>query len=98
MNANLVELTARLLETGGLRHTPAGLPSLQLRLAHRGPQTEAGRPRQVECEVEGQVFGELATRMATLDAGVELACKGFLDRKSARNPQLVLHVTEYEID
>lgn len=68
-----------------------------MRLAHAGAQTEAGRERLVECEVEAQVFGELAARMATLENGMTIGCKGFLDRKSARNPQLVLHVTEFDI-
>jgi primosomal replication protein N len=35
--------------------------------------------------------------MAKLAQGDGIVCKGFLDRKSARNPQLVLHVTEFEL-
>jgi primosomal replication protein N len=97
VSINRVELTARLLESDGLRHTPSGLPVLQLRLMHASPQTEAGRERQVECEVEAQVFGDLAARMAKLAQGDGIVCKGFLDRKSARNLQLVLHVTEFEL-
>lgn len=96
MASNRVELSARLVQSEGLRHTPAGLPVLQLRLMHESEQMEAGRGRPVVCEVEARVFGELAARMARLAPGDGLVCRGFLDRKGARDPRLVLHVTEYQ--
>ncbi len=97
MGVNRVELTARLAANDGLRYTPAGLPVLQLRLDHGSTQQEAERSRQVECEMEAVLFGPLAVRAATVAPGSSLHCRGFLDRKSARNPQLVLHVTEFEL-
>ena len=97
MLANRLEIAGRLVEAGGLRHTPSGLPSLQLRLNHVSEQIEAGQRRQVECEVEAVAFGEAASCLATLASGTGLRLVGFLDRRSARNPQPLLHVTGYEL-
>lgn len=94
---NRLEIAGRLVGIGGLRHTPAGLPSLQLRLSHVSEQTEAGHRRKVECEVEALAFGEAATALAGLASGTGLRLSGFLDRRSARNPQPLLHVTGYEL-
>jgi primosomal replication protein N len=96
VDVNRIELTARLIASDGLRHTPSGMPVLQWRLAHGSEQLEAGHSRQVECELDAVLFGPLAVQAATLAAGSGLNCQGFLDRKGARNPQLVLHVTRFE--
>ncbi len=95
MRANHLEIVGRIVMSGGLRHTPAGLPSLQLKLAHTSEQSEAGHRRRVECEVEALAFGGAATALAGLPSGSQVGLTGFLDRRSARNPQPVLHVTGY---
>jgi primosomal replication protein N len=51
----------------------------------------------VECEVDALAFGETATALATLARGTALRLTGFLDRRSACNPQPLLHVTGYEL-
>jgi len=92
---NRVELAGRLAETSGLRYTPAGLASLQLRLEHRSTQREAGRERPVACDLEALAFGEVAQALSGIAPGEGLRLTGFLERKSARNPQTVMHVTEF---
>lgn len=95
--ANRVELTGQILETSGLRYTPAGLPTVQMRLAHGSEQGEAGRMRQVVCEIEAIAFGDIASKLSQGQIGTQLSVSGFLDRKSPRSSLLTLHVTDYEL-
>ncbi|NWG85909.1 MAG: primosomal replication protein N [Hydrogenophilaceae bacterium] len=95
--ANRIELTGQILETSGLRFTPAGVATVQMRLAHGSEQSEAGRLRQVVCEVEAIAFGETARKLSQSPIGVQLSVTGFLDRKSPRSSLLTLHVTDYEL-
>ena len=48
---NKLELSARVLECEPLRHTPAGLPALEMVLAHESEVIEAGHPRRVELTI-----------------------------------------------
>lgn len=95
--ANRLDLSGVLVEVGALRHTPAGLPSLELRLSHVSEQIEAGCRRRVAFEIDALAFGEVATALAQLASGTALRLTGFLDRRSVRNPQPLLHVTGYEL-
>ena len=95
--ANRVELSGQVLETSGLRHTPAGLPTVQMRLAHGSEQGEAGRMRQVVCEIEAIAFGDIAGKLGQCQIGSQISVTGFLDRKSPRSSLLTLHVTDYEL-
>jgi primosomal replication protein N len=97
VSANAVTLAGALAHVEPLRHTPAGLPLLQFRLAHKSLQIEAGFKRQVECEVNCVALGEAATRLSRLKAGVELSVTGFLNRKNRLSAQLVLHANQTEI-
>ena len=97
MNVNRVELAGRVLEHGGLRRTPAGLARLELRIRHESSQCEAGRERPVACEAEVLCFGEVAERLARVAPGSSLGLIGFLDRRGARDPRPILHVTEFEL-
>jgi primosomal replication protein N len=90
-------LTVRLAGSDGLRHTPSGLPTLRLRVAHGSQQQEGGRSRAVEIETEVVAFGDTAQRLARLPMGEEARLSGFLDRRGAKNPMLELHVTEFEL-
>lgn len=73
------------------------MPVLQIKLKHGSEQNEAGKHRRVECEVAAQAFGEIAAKLAAapIEANINLA--GFLDRTSVRNPQPMLHITEFEL-
>jgi primosomal replication protein N len=79
-----------------LRHTPAGIPSVEFRLEHRSEQDEAGGRRQVEAEIGAVAFQAQARLLAQCAAGRELKVEGFLCAKSRRSKKLVLHVTNIE--
>jgi primosomal replication protein N len=81
-----------------LRYTPAGVPVLNFRLAHRSQQTEAKHARAVELEALAVAIGEVAQRLAALPEGQRLTLTGFLANRSRRSTQVVLHVNEFEIE
>ena len=87
----------RLAGSDGLRHTPSGLPTLRLRVAHASQQSEGGSNRAVEIETEVVAFGDTARRLARLPMGERARLSGFLDRKGVKYPTLELHVTEFEL-
>jgi primosomal replication protein N len=91
---NAVALNGELAAIEPLRHTPAGIPLINFKLAHKSRQVEAGFKRQVECEMNGVAMGEVALAMARLAAGEEVHLSGFLNRKNRMSTQLILHVTE----
>ena len=93
MDDNAVSLRGTLAEIEPLRHTPAGLPLVNFKLAHRSTQVEAGYKRQVECDVTCVAMGEAATLLARLKQGAHLIVTGFLNRKNRMSAQLVLHAT-----
>jgi primosomal replication protein N len=96
-DANAVSLRGTLASIEPLRHTPAGLPLLQFKLAHRSVQIEAGYKRQVECDVNCVAMGEAATSLSRITAGAEVKVTGFLNRKNRMSTQLVLHATQTEL-
>jgi len=97
VDANAVSLAGELAETEPLRHTPAGLPLLNFRVAHKSLQVEAGYRRQVECEVTCVALGDAAMQLSRARAGTEVRVTGFLNRKNRMSTQLVLHATSTEI-
>lgn len=94
MALNAVALSGELAEIEPLRHTPAGIPLLRFKLAHRSQQIEAGYKRQVECEVSGVAVGETAMSMSRMQAGQAVIVEGFLNRKNRMSAQIILHVTK----
>jgi primosomal replication protein N len=97
VDANAVVLTGRIVELAPLRHTPAGIPLLTFRIAHRSLQREAGMERQAECEVSGMAIGEAASCMCRFKTGDSIKASGFLSRKNRMSTQLVLHVNQTEL-
>ncbi|MEO7726064.1 MAG: primosomal replication protein N [Burkholderiales bacterium] len=91
---NEVVIDGRLLKRGTLRHTPAGIPALNLLIGHTSMQAEAGGQREAKCEVEAVVVGELAVRLSTLKLNQPLRIGGFLTRHSASDRRLVLQVVK----
>jgi primosomal replication protein N len=91
---NQVVIDGRLLKRATLRHTPAGIPVIDLVIDHRSMQTEAGGQREARCEVEALAIGELAVRLSTQKLNQPLQIKGFLTQHSVKDRRLVLHVTD----
>lgn len=94
---NCVTLTAHIVATKPLRHTPAGLPTLDLQLEHASRQTEAGTQREVGAIVKAIAFGALAERLARQALGSLWAFQGFL--ATPRNTKsLVFHIQDIQQD
>jgi primosomal replication protein N len=97
VNANSVTLSGEITATEPLRHTPAGLPLLNLRLTHRSVQVEAGIERQTELEVGAVAVGEIAAAVSKFQAGDQVTVQGFLAAKrrmgAQLGTQLTLHIT-----
>lgn len=90
---NRLVLHAQLLERAALRYTPAGLPALDLRLAHESTVTQEGMPRKVSLEIRARAVGQITQQIAGLDIGSTCGFAGFLG--SMRNGRgIVFHVTE----
>ena len=90
-------MTGLLATMEPLRHTPAGLPLVQFRLAHKSLQLEAGYKRQVECEVSCVAMGEAALALSRMQYGTQVRVTGFLNRKNRMSRELVLHANSTEI-
>ena len=94
MDANEIALSGELTVIEALRYTPAGIPIINFKLAHRSQQIEAGLKRQVECEMGGVAMAEVAVAMARWKPGQAVKVSGFLNRKNRMSAQLILHATE----
>lgn len=97
MDRNKVVLVGKLIERGELRLTPAGLPVLNMRIAHISEQTEAGRPRSVNLELDGVALGEVAEKLDRVNTQAEFRFEGFLAQKSRLSRQTVLHVNKFDL-
>jgi primosomal replication protein N len=93
VEVNVVALSGELVDIEPLRHTPAGIPLVSFRLAHKSRQIEAGYKRQVDCEINGMAIGEVAVAVSRMKQGHLVSLEGFLNRKNRMSAQLVLHVT-----
>jgi primosomal replication protein N len=97
VEVNAVALSGELVDIEPLRHTPAGIPLVNFRLAHKSRQLEAGYKRQVECEMSGVAVGEVAVAMSRIRQGHAVSVEGFLNRKNRMSAQLILHVTKAQM-
>jgi primosomal replication protein N len=92
---NRLRLRAALVGRGALRHTPAGLPVIELELQHASQVVEAGLERNLQFSLEAVALGEVALRLEKLAPGVELELEGFLAPRSRRTSRLRVHVTQF---
>jgi primosomal replication protein N len=93
---NRLVLAANLAERGALRYTPAGLPALDLVLAHQSSVSEDGQPRQVSFEIKAVAIGAVTRQLTPLDLGSPLMLGGFIT--STRNGRgLLFHITSVEV-
>lgn len=97
MELNALALSGEITEIEALRHTPAGLPVVNFRLKHASWQIEAGHRRQVDCEVDAVALGETAVAVSRMTPGACIGVEGFINRRSRRSAQLILHVTKVNL-
>ena len=95
-SANRVHLEGTLAERGTLRHTPAGVPVIEFRIAHQSESPEAGGRRKVRAEVPALAFESTARLIATQALGTRIKASGFLCERSRRSKALVMHVNDIE--
>jgi primosomal replication protein N len=95
-STNRVELEGTLAERGTLRHTPAGVPVIEFRIAHQSENPEAGARRKVRAEVPALAFEATARLIAAQALGTRIKASGFLCARSQRSKALVMHVNEIE--
>ena len=93
---NLLAITGSIIERALLRHTPAGVPVLNFRIAHASERIEAGLPRKVECELQAVALGQAALVLRESKPGDGVRLTGFLAAKGSRSRQPVLHVERIE--
>lgn len=90
---NRLVLSATVVESGALRHTPAGLPALDLTLKSETDVSENGLPRKVSLEIKSVVIGELCRKAQAMPLGGNASWAGFL-APSRNRKGLVFHITE----
>ena len=94
---NQTILSARIAEAKALRYTPAGVPALDLLLAHESEAMEAGLKRQVKVEVRAVAFGAHAETLARQAIGSGFRFTGFLAAfRGGKHP--VLHIQSFQQD
>ena len=92
---NRFVLTAALVQRSALRYTPAGLPALDLSLAHESTVSEDGQPRKISMEMKAVAIGAITKVLNPLPLGSTGLYAGFVT--SARNGRgLMFHVTTVE--
>jgi primosomal replication protein N len=89
-------LAATISQRSAPRWTPAGLPALDLVLAHASEVSEDGTPRKVSIDIKAVAIGEgITQRVAALGLGAPGTFAGFL--ASGRNGRgLVFHITSLD--
>jgi len=89
---NRLVLSARLIERGALRFTPAGLPALDFRLEHQSELSEDDQMRKVSVQIRAIAIGAITRSLAALSLGDAGTFAGFL--AGTRNGRgLLFHVT-----
>jgi primosomal replication protein N len=89
---NEIALSAHVLERETVRHTPAGLPALEMLLGHTSEVVEAGHPRRVELTIAAVALGDLALMLADIQLGTVLQVQGFLAPVRKDSVKLKLHL------
>ena len=91
---NETALSAQVLEREPLRHTPAGVPVLEMLLEHESEVEEAGHPRRVELTIQAVAVGDLALMLADIAPGTALRVQGFLAPVRQGAVKLKLHLQQ----
>jgi primosomal replication protein N len=96
LHCNQTVVCGRVIETGGLRHTPAGIALTEFKICHASRQVEAGKPRRVECEISVVALAQSAETVAAITPGTLVKVAGFLAKKNRMSLQLVLHASKID--
>lgn len=91
-------LSGCLVEKKAKRFTPAGLPVLELTMAHEAPVVEAASERVVRFEVRVKAVGQVAERIETVPIGNNIQASGFLAPFRQHSRQLIFHLTDFELE
>jgi primosomal replication protein N len=92
---NRVELIAQAVECTPLRFTPAGMPVLELTLAHESDVVEAGRSRRIEMTIAAIAMGDLARMLERVSLGKRMKVTGFLAATRKGSSRLRLHIQTF---
>jgi len=92
---NQLVLSARIVQGGALRYTPAGLPALDFGFEHESEVTDARQVRQVKAAVKAVAFGSLAETLGKQAIGSSWKFTGFLATpRNGKHP--VLHIQSFD--
>lgn len=91
---NRISLTATVVECKALRFTPAGIPVLELTLAHESDVMEGGRMRRVDMMVQAMAIGDLARTLERIALGKTLQIDGFLAATRKGSSRLRVHIQQ----
>jgi primosomal replication protein N len=75
---NRVQLGARIVQRDAMRYTPAGLPVVDLRLAHESERQQLGQTRKISMEMHATALGDLAITLMRTTVGSAGDFEGFL--------------------
>ena len=90
---NLLQLTARIEQVYPMRYTPAGLPAIDVVLAHESEVTDAGTPRQIKLSLRALAFGTSAETLAKASLDAEWGFSGFMGQ-SRNGKGVVFHIQD----
>lgn len=92
---NRLVLTARLAERGAQRFTPAGLPALDVQLAHESDLEHEGYQRKVSMQLRALAMGSMVAPVSAMALGEARVFGGFL--AASRNGRgLLFHLTDLQ--
>jgi primosomal replication protein N len=92
---NRLVLSATVEERGALRYTPAGLPALDLGLAHRSEVSHEGQVRKVSLQMKALVIGSLVAKVSNMPLGSDARFAGFM-APSRNGRGMLFHITEVD--
>lgn len=82
-------------QVNALRHTPAGLPALDMQIEHESSIEEAGQLRQVKVAIKAVAFGAVAERLCQQVIGSVWVFTGFL-ANARGGKHTVLHILDIQ--
>ena len=91
---NHVSLQGSVIEVAPLRHTPAGVPVLEMQLEHQSVVSEAGHDRQVNMLISVVALGDTALMLQDTPLGTLLQAQGFLAPARKGSTKLILHIQQ----